>query len=90
MDRETESFVLGSDDTLPPRRKKLLGLRSAIGGVYYGTAAYGYPLGAITGVQGPSGPPVSPDQFSGSTPDAGAGQDSGDAGSAGADSGGAV
>lgn len=48
------------------RRRKLLNLRRARGvlGLSYGMSAFGYPLGSITGVQGPpTDPPVSPAQF---------------------------
>lgn len=77
-------------ETLPPRRRKVLnlrrGLRGGVFGVSYGMSAFGYPLGAITGVQVPAEPPLSTDQFGG----ADAGEGSGDAGSAGGDSGGAA
>lgn len=62
------------------RRKKLLNLRrgsrNGVFGLTYGMSAFGYPLGAIAGVQTPD-LPVSPDQFGGVAPDASTASDSG-------------
>lgn len=78
-----------AEEILRTRRKKLLGLRrglrQGVYGVSYGMSGYGYPLGAITGVQTPTDPPLSGEQFGSGATDGG----STDSGSSG-DSGGAV
>lgn len=90
MAREAVEFISGADDVDPAiqRRRKQLTLRErgigAFGGVHYGLSAFGYPLGAITGVGQGGAPPATDalgEQFGG---DAGMGGDSGgDAGSGG-------
>lgn len=83
------------EERLNARRRKLLHLRRSRGvyGLSYGVSAFGYPLGAIAGVQGvvtapgdqPVDPPISSDQFG-----AGIAPSSGAADSGTGDSGGAV
>lgn len=86
MSPEVNSFVMGAEE-MPTRRRKQLSLRATGGaGLLYGVSAFGYPLGAIPGVQVPATePPLQGDQFGGG---AGAGEGSGDAGGAGGGDGG--
>lgn len=89
MNPETQSFVMGAEE-MPARRRKQLSLRGSGGlGLMYGISAFGYPLGAIPGVQTPdTSPPLQGDQFGGAV---GGGEGSGDAGgSGGGDGGGSV
>lgn len=62
MASETAEFATGASALAKARqlRARAGSLRAGrgVGGVTYGLAAYGYPLGAITGVQGPTTAPV--------------------------------
>lgn len=73
-------FVQGAEDVDPAarRRRSLMSMRGvgAGVGVYYGVSAFGYPLGAITGVTQGGAPPATEalgEQFGG-------GESGGDAG----------